>query len=431
MDIDPRTAPITAAFLDPALEAEFQRQHFELEVARFTRYSLTISSVAFLAYGIHDAWLLGDAREAAWAIRYGVFVPVAIVVLALSRTRLYGRVHQPLMLLFGLAVNVVVLSIGAIARPAGFFLYTAYAVLFVTLGPFIAKMNVVTQSVYTVLTIGLFVALAARVSHPEPAVVGSYVTTLLALGAIGALAAREEQMLARRMFLQRKEIDAERSKSDALLLNILPTTVANRLKAEERAIADGFGEVTVLFADLVGFTKLSERMTPKDLVRGLNEMFSEFDDLADSLGVEKIKTIGDAYMAVAGLGGDPDHAQQMAEMALGMLERVERFGSRFGEPLAVRIGINSGPVVAGVIGKKKFIYDVWGDTVNTASRMESHGVPGAILVTEETRRRLEGAFVLEERGEIDVKGKGRMPTWFLRRRGQGVLYPSRSPPPAP
>jgi adenylate cyclase len=136
-------------------------------------------------------------------------------------------------------------------------------------------------------------------------------------------------------------------------------------------------------------------------------------------------------MAVAGLGGDLDHAQQMAEMALGMLERVQAFGNRFGEPLAIRIGINTGPVVAGVIGKKKFIYDVWGDTVNTASRMESHGVPGQIHVTDETRQRLGAAFVLEERGSIDVKGKGRMSTWFLRGRGQGVLYPSRTLPPAP
>jgi class 3 adenylate cyclase len=431
MDIAPETHPVTAAFLDPALEGEFQRQHFELEVARFTRFSLTLSSVVFLLYGLHDAWLLGDQRELAWTIRYGIFGPVVLGVLLFTRTRAYGRWHQPAMLLFGLAVNVVVLWIGAIARPAGFFLYTSYAILFVTLGPFIAKMNVVTQLVYTGLTIALFFGFAGFVSHPEPAVAVSFGVTLLSLGSIGALAARQEQLLARRMFLQRKEIDAERAKSESLLLNILPTTVANRLKAEERAIADGFGEVTVLFADIVGFTKLSERLTPQELVRGLNDMFSEFDDLAEHLGVEKIKTIGDAYMAVAGLGGDPDHAQQMAEMALGMLERVAKFGDRFGERLTIRVGINSGPVVAGVIGKKKFIYDVWGDTVNTASRMESHGMPGEIHVSDETRRLLGAAFVLDERGSIEVKGKGAMITWFLRGRGQGVLYPSRSLPPAP
>jgi class 3 adenylate cyclase len=212
-----------------------------------------------------------------------------------------------------------------------------------------------------------------------------------------------------------EELDAERAKSEALLLNILPSSIADRLKSSSRAIADGFPEVTVLFADIVGFTKLSARLSPEELVRGLNEMFSTFDDLAESLGVEKIKTIGDAYMAVAGLRGDKDHAKTIAEMALGMVGGVAKF-NRFDEPINVRIGIHTGPAVAGVIGKKKFIYDVWGDTVNTASRMESHGSPGAVHVTEETHRLLEGTYDFEPRGEIDVKGKGKMRTWFLRGR---------------
>jgi class 3 adenylate cyclase len=224
------------------------------------------------------------------------------------------------------------------------------------------------------------------------------------------------------MFVQRQtiatqmeELDDERAKSESLLLNILPGSVAERLKSSARSIADGFPEVSVLFADMVGFTKLSARMSPEELVSGLNEMFSAFDDLAESIGVEKIKTIGDAYMAVAGLQGEKDHAARVATMALGMVERVAKM-DRFAEPLEVRVGIHTGPAVAGVIGKKKFIYDVWGDTVNTASRMESHGSPGRVHVTNETKHLLERDFELEERGEIEVKGKGKMKTWFVKGR---------------
>jgi len=418
----PPTHALTGAFLDDALEAEFLSAYFDLEVKRYTRFSLAVASFFFLGYGIHDAFFLGPLREHAWAIRYGIFLPVAVAVLLLAQTRAYARFHQPAALAFGLAVNVVVLWIGAIAPPMPFALYTSYAFLFVTLGPFIARMNVTTQSAYTLLTSALFLLFAATTSHPDTATTVSIAATILVVGSIGAIVARADQLQSRRVFIQRQtiatqmeELDAERAKSEALLLNILPSSIADRLKSSSRAIADGFPEVTVLFADIVGFTKLSARLSPEELVRGLNEMFSTFDDLAESLGVEKIKTIGDAYMAVAGLRGDKDHAKTIAEMALGMVGGVAKF-NRFDEPINVRIGIHTGPAVAGVIGKKKFIYDVWGDTVNTASRMESHGSPGAVHVTEETHRLLEGTYDFEPRGEIDVKGKGKMRTWFLRGR---------------
>jgi len=210
-----------------------------------------------------------------------------------------------------------------------------------------------------------------------------------------------------------KELDLERGKSDALLLNILPAEIAARLKTDDGAIADRFADVTVLFADIVGFTKMSLRLTPVELVRRLNAVFSAFDDLADELRTEKIKTIGDAYMAVGGLSGQPDHACAMAELALGIQARMKEFSAEFGEKVDVRIGLNTGAVVAGVIGKKKFSYDVWGDAVNTASRMESQGVPGVIQVSEETYARLKATYLLEERGEIEVKGKGPMKTYLL------------------
>ena len=208
----------------------------------------------------------------------------------------------------------------------------------------------------------------------------------------------------------------EQEKSEQLLLNILPETIAQKLKKEQSTIADGFAEATVLFADIVGFTKLAARVSPTQLVYLLNEIFSRFDRLAEKHGIEKIKTIGDAYMVVGGLPVHrPDHAEAIALMALDMQQEINQFSAETGEPFSIRIGINSGPVIAGVIGLKKFIYDLWGDTVNIASRMESHGIPGAIQVTPETYEILKDKFLFEKRGMIHIKGKGEMTTYLLIR----------------
>jgi class 3 adenylate cyclase len=208
-------------------------------------------------------------------------------------------------------------------------------------------------------------------------------------------------------------IDRLRRENERLLLNILPGPIAERLKAGQERIADGFADVTVLFADIVGFTQLSAARPAQEIVDLLNDLFSRFDLAARDLGIEKIKTIGDAYMAVCGLP-DPcaDHAERMMKMALRMLELAKESGG--GTPLSLRIGINSGPVVAGIIGRRKFIYDLWGDTVNLASRMESTGVPGAIQVTRPVFERLKGQYSFEARGSIEVKGKGSVETWLFR-----------------
>jgi PAS domain S-box-containing protein len=206
----------------------------------------------------------------------------------------------------------------------------------------------------------------------------------------------------------------EQEKAELLLLNILPKPIADRLKQNPQSIADSFADVTVLFADLVNFTGLSEQISPTELVVRLNLIFSAFDVLAEKHGLEKIKTIGDAYMVVGGLPMPrPDHAEAIAAMGLDILSEIARFNAEYNQALNIRIGINTGPVVAGVIGIKKFIYDLWGDTVNTAARMESHGVPGCIQVTEETYQRLQHQYLFEQRGLIPVKGKGEMMTYFL------------------
>jgi class 3 adenylate cyclase len=207
---------------------------------------------------------------------------------------------------------------------------------------------------------------------------------------------------------------AEQERSERLLLNVLPAPIAARLKAGEGVIADAFPEVTVLFADIVDFTRRSRQISPAQVVQALNELFSAFDRLAQRYGLEKIKTIGDAYMVAGGLPEPrPDHAQAVAEMALAMREEVARRSDPSGRPLAVRIGIDTGPVEAGVIGTSKFSYDLWGDTVNTASRMESHGIAGCIQVTDRTYRRLRDGYRFQRRGPVQVRGMGEMATYLL------------------
>ena len=209
-------------------------------------------------------------------------------------------------------------------------------------------------------------------------------------------------------------LEVEQERSERLLLNVLPEPIAERLKEGPGVIADTFDEVTVLFADIVGFTQFADQRSAVEVVDVLNEVFSVFDDLADRHGLEKIKTIGDAYMVVAGIPFPrEDHAAAIAEMALAMRPAIAHLSEWHAVELAIRIGIDCGPAVAGVIGRRKFSYDVWGSTVNIASRMESHGVPGEIQVTERVRERLRDRFELRERGVIDVKGLGPTRTYLL------------------
>jgi guanylate cyclase len=207
----------------------------------------------------------------------------------------------------------------------------------------------------------------------------------------------------------------EQARAESLLLNILPQSIADKLKAETQTIADQFSSASILFADVVDFTPLAERLPPAEVVGVLDRLFSHFDELAERYGLEKIKTIGDCYMVAAGVPSPrPDHARALALMALDMQSAMRSLDGEVGQlGLELRVGINSGPVVAGVIGRKRFLYDLWGDAVNTASRMESHGSSGRIQFTRATKELLEEEFVCEPRGTIPIKGKGEIEVWYL------------------
>ncbi|BAP54839.1 family 3 adenylate cyclase [Thioploca ingrica] len=221
----------------------------------------------------------------------------------------------------------------------------------------------------------------------------------------------------KKLQIEQRKLEIEQQTSEKLLLNILPKAIADRLKKGEHTIADSFPEVTVLFSDLVGFTELSTTIEPCQLVEKLNQIFLAFDKLTEKHQLEKIKTIGDAYMLVGGLPTPrPDHVEAVANMALEMLTTINKINQKANAHFQIRIGFHTGPVVAGIIGKNKFNYDLWGDTVNIASRMESQGLSGHVQVSEATYQRLKDKFVFERRGPIEIKGKGTMVTYLLHRK---------------
>jgi adenylate cyclase len=245
-----------------------------------------------------------------------------------------------------------------------------------------------------------------------------FTTTMLALNVVGAgsIAFTLLASFAKQRNAALTALRAEQEKSEALLKNVLPSSIAERLKIATGSIADHFESASILFADVVDFTPLARRLAPAEVVGILDRLFSHFDTLVERYGLEKIKTIGDCYMAAAGVPDPlPDHARKAALLALDMREAVAS-SEIVGKPdLELRIGINSGPVVAGVIGTKRFLYDLWGDAVNTASRMEAHGTPGEIQITRTTYELLKDEFVCRRRGTIEVKGQGQMETWYLVR----------------
>ncbi len=383
----------------------------ELQVRKevLTLSSALMASLAFVWVGTYAA--LGLWLSAAIPFAYQLASAASLYTFARTRRFLLFRRSQlwmSLLLPFALQWSLggfktsAAVSLWAFTSPLGALLFVGARQAIPWFVGFVALLAV---------SVGIDPAVAASAPHVPSGLV-------LAFFGLNVLGVTTTAYVLLQYFVRARE--RAQARSERLLLNVLPAPVAARLKREEGVIADAHDAVTVLFADIVGFTPLAGRLPPADVVALLDRVFARWDALAARHGVEKIKTIGDAYMAAAGIPVPrDDHAEAIAEMALAMLPEAERCAAESGLPFEVRIGIDTGPVVAGVIGRAKFIYDLWGDTVNTASRMESHAPPGTIQVTERARERLRHAYELQRRGPIDVKGKGRMTAYLLvARRGE-------------
>ncbi len=362
---------------------------------------MALSSVPIVAgWGVAFV-AMGHAEVVGWQAFYclGTLLLIAVAA-ATQRFELFSISHLVLVMIAPFGLHWM---LGGYRGSGG-------ALLWALLGPVAAMMfRGPRQSLYW-FAAAIAEALASLACHRPPILTEAQIDQQFAFNTAGFIAFL---FLSTRYFVDRLEDEGLRS--ERLILNILPGSIAERLKREEgTTIADRFEGVTVLFADIHGFTVMSQRLPPKELVALLDELFSRFDEVADRFGLEKIKTIGDAYMMVGGVPKTvEDHAARVARAALAMLQVVRNIGRAKDSDLSMRIGIHSGEVVAGVIGRRKFAYDLWGDTVNTASRMESHGEPGRIHISAVTKELLAKGFQTSERGQIDVKGKGLMHTYWL------------------
>ncbi|HEV2056731.1 MAG TPA: adenylate/guanylate cyclase domain-containing protein [Methylomirabilota bacterium] len=420
----------------PDLEHErwLWRLRFPTDVERAFQHDYFHKSITFFRIGHLVALLLvvllfvqGLLQGLSPAVLAGPIFPAIAGLTGLllfSFHRSFESVWQPAATCAGSALNLYLIyalvSLGArslpTADPKFNFLYVVLRECFLLVATFVVPRLTFRWMMvaFAAQLAGATVILASTTSAPIARIAQAQGIFALPIAILLLLSGYTLERYRRSDYLANRLLDAERERSESLLLNILPASVAARLKANPEAIADSYGEVTVLFADIVDFTPLSARLAAPELVRLLNQIFSAFDSLADKHGLEKIKTIGDAYMVVGGLPDPhPAHAVAVADMALDMQQEIARFVRGSSEPPRLRIGIDTGSVVAGVIGTRKFAYDLWGDTVNMASRMESHGSPGMIQVTERVFRCLRDRFDFGAPQQLQIKGRGVMTTYQL------------------
>lgn len=383
-------------------------------VTLFLQIPLTLRAVVF------DHWGLAEPRF--WFRLVSGCTP-AVLRLLLFRSPRSARWSQPYMLLAALFIGTTLMVMFA-PLPLGWTRLTT----FLAAACIVFRLQTRPAALVAALVIAGYTSVAVGVLHRPLHSLSESLVTLTLISFFLLFGNYLIESAARRDFLLSRLLAQEREKSERLLLNVLPASVAARLKEDPGTVADSFEDVTVLFADIVDFTPLSAQLSPEGTVKLLNEVFSRFDRLAGKHGLEKIKTIGDAYMVVGGLP-EPraDHAGAVMAMAIEMQDEIARFRGETGEPLQLRVGIHSGPVVAGVIGTKKFSYDLWGDTVNLASRMESHGLPGAIQVTDAGYQRLQDRYAFTARRIANVKGKGEMTAYLLAPAARGSRAEESTP----
>ena len=403
-------------FREPSLEAAFRADQFRHNLGNI-RFAFLGGIALWVVWGVllrPHILALSDLRLDA-TIRFGVFIPMLIVGFGLTFTRFFERVWEWVSVAIAVTTTLtwIFYSSQVLTLPAE---YGYVGVILITWFTYtLLRLRFVLVVLITVVGIAVYLpyAFTARYVVDVSRVLATLY--LVSFGTLGGLAAYRMERFTRQLFLRERQLDEERLRSDRLLLNILPQAIVDQLKTSSGGrIAQAFDEVSVVFADAVGSTDQAARSSPEEFADSLDALFRRFDEIADRHGLEKIKTIGDAYMAVAGAPVPvADHAEAAVAMALDMLAEARDIRWPSGDPIAVRGGVASGPAVAGVIGHKKFAYDLWGDTVNLASRLEEHGEPGRVLVSELTAVRLANRYDFAPTQIVDVEGKGATPVRVL------------------
>jgi class 3 adenylate cyclase len=415
-------------FESPIVEREFTSE-FNTEALNSARIGLFIVLFVWSGFAWFDMQLDDPAQSSALFFRFFIATPLLLVCVA----ALYSKYAIPLYQI--IVVTGLFIIEGSIYHVVSFYDFNLMShamnlrfpmneadgksiFLFIwLLSIFMSSIILRLNSLHSLLNISIYLFINMLVFynyHPSKLFLIISMPFLIAIIPVVWIGSLHIQQYARGNYRALKLLDKSMQKSETLLLNILPLPIANRLKKSPGTIADGFNSVSVLFADIVDFTKLSGRYKSEVVVQLLNEIFKIFDNISKKYGVEKIKTIGDAYMLAGGVPeAQTNHCAVVADCALDMIAAVKNITDPSGNPIQIRVGIHTGPAIAGVIGTHKFSYDLWGDTVNTASRMESHGNAGKIQVSREIYETLKDAFVFEPREGIEIKGKGKMETWWL------------------
>jgi len=415
---------LTLRFRDPELERAHRTDYFRHNLGNL-RFAFLGGTFLWVIWGVvlYPHLLALADKRVDLVIRYGFFIPVLLVGFALSFTRFFERIWEWVAVAVVVATNLMwvwyisqVLTMPAEYGYVGLILITAFTYT-------LLRLRFVLVVVITLISV------AAYLPYAVSAVYIFGVTTVLAtlflvtFGVLGGVVAYRTERSSRLLFLRERQLDRERERSDALLLNVLPQVIIDRLKFETDGghVAEALDEVSVLFADAVNSTAEAAKTSPEEFAETLDQLFSRFDAVADRHGLEKIKTIGDAYMAVAGAPVSMrNHAVAAAEMALDVLAEAGEVRWPSGDPIVVRVGVASGPAVAGVIGVRKFAYDLWGDTVNLASRLEASGEPGRILVSEAMTELLGDRYEFGPQVVLDLKGKGPTPVRYLVARNSEI-----------
>ncbi len=403
-------------FRDPSLEAAFREDRFRHNIMNI-RFAFVAGISFWVAWGVilRPHILSGDDLRLDAVIRYGVFTPMLLVGLGLTFTPMFRRIWQGMSVVVAITTILVwvyyvshVLTLPAEYGYVGIILITAFTYT-------LARLRFILVVLVTVVGIAAYLPYAYTTTSIIDVTRVLATLFLLSFGVLGALAAYRLERFSRQVFLRERQVEQERERSDGLLLNILPQAIVEQLKTTpDGRIAQAFDQVTVLIADAVGSTEQGARSSAEDFANTLDELFRRFDQVADRHGLEKIKTIGDAYMAVAGAPVPMEHhAEAAASMALEMLVEAQQVRWPSGDLVRIRVGVATGPAAAGIIGYRKFAYDLWGDTVNLASRLQESAEPGRALVSEPTAEQLGDGYEFGPPQVVELKGKGPTPARVL------------------